>query len=222
MRSRLDFFIAFLVYVFLILFGMLFMHILHMINTSSDHAGITVLEDKEILHKTAMLENEQHMIMFSDGNWLNCSNAEKSKALETLVDLEVIFLGIPYDINLLAEELDADIIAHYDHKNKVLHFNSAAINQKTSRELLAAVCHEIYNAYQIALIQMYQTCDPTYRNLRLLDDARAYAEDALKYSKNDSSDSAGFNIPRLETDAILYAKSSADYYMNYFLGEYDD
>ena len=177
-----------------------------------------VQEDKDKAHEEAIMSNEDQVRCFSDGSWSTLSNDDKLAAVQTIVDLEIIYLGIPHEIPVVVMELSPNTYAEYSSKERAIHINKGFIESEESPYVvLSVICHEIYHAYQFAQVYLYDSTNEVFQGLRIFDEARGYKYELTGFFKDSEGASWWeYKSQTMETNADKYGISSANFYTDYF------
>lgn len=173
-------------------------------------------EERAILHRQAVEENSSVLRRFSDGSWSDLSKDEKIAALQTVVNLEVLYLGIPFDIPVLEAEMKSERWAEYSNGEKAIHVNGSYLDgNPDSFWAMVMICHEVYHAYQFQQVSLLDSTDESFRSLKLFDEAKKYREELQNFfgADEDYSDWWAYKSQAMESLADRYA---ADRVSNYF------
>ena len=174
--------------------------------------------DKDTAYEEAIMSNEEQVRRFSDGSWTELSDEEKVAAMHTIVDIEVIYLGLPHEVPIIVKDLPHDTYAQYSSKERTIHINEILMDEETSPYMvLSVICHEIYHAYQFAQVYLYDSTNEMFQGLRIFDEAREYKYELTGFFKNSEGASWWeYKSQTMEMNADKYGYSSANFYMEYF------
>lgn len=174
-------------------------------------------EERAIRHREAVEENSSVLRSYSDGSWSNLGKEDKIAALQTVVDLEVLYLGIPFDIPVLETEMKKERWAEYSNGEKAIHVNGSYLEgEPDSFWAMVMICHEVYHAYQFQQVYLYDSADESYKSLKIFDESKKYKEELQNFfgADEDYSDWWAYKSQTMETMADRYAADQVSYYFD--------
>ena len=85
--------------------------------------------------------------------------------LQAVANIECRYLGISHELNVVAKDMEQDtILGSYSDRTHTISVSVKSLMYDNPYELVDTICHE---AYQHCLVDMYNTCDEQYRDLKL-------------------------------------------------------
>lgn len=165
--------------------------------------------------KYTLRANIDEVCKLEKGTWKTMSEEEKLKVLQTVVHIEFNYLGLPDSITLetssLTNHLSARSLAAYSDRRYQILINEQYINSASSDDLLHAICHESYHAYEHRLVGLYNNSTKKERQLLCLYKAREYELEINNYITADK-DLDNYFKQSIEVDANTYADYAVEEY----------
>lgn len=144
--------------------------------------------------------------------WSNLSVAEKTDVLLVIKNIEINYLGIPHDVNIIVKDLDDNLWGTYDHTEHAITIDEEHVRTDKAKECLHTICHEMYHVYQHNQIEAYNTVDKKYQHMLMFSSARVYEEEFRNYISSEE-DLEGYMEQKSEIYADQYADNAIkDYY----------
>ena len=112
--------------------------------------------------------NIDTLVKLSDDSWDSMSAEDKLNVLQVVLNIEVEYLGIPYELMLAASEMpssEAALLAQYTHSDHAILINLDYLETLTSYECVEGACHEAFHCLQHCAVEAYQDMDDNYKGL---------------------------------------------------------
>lgn len=149
---------------------------------------------------------------FDESIWSGLSAEDKLDALQVAANIEVVRLALPHELNVRLEaRLSEHTVASYNDNTHIISINVNSFNSKAARELLDAVAHEAYHAYERRLIDLYDSTDDNYKDLPIFGKVKRYKDEFSHYIDGEK-DIYGYFFQICEVNARNYAKESVEIY----------
>ena len=159
----------------------------------------------------SLIAHADTIAMLRQDIWDEISPKEQMNILQTVVNIETGYLGLPYEIHVAACSLGETILGEYDHTNRRILVNAEYLDQYTSLVYLDAILHEMRHAYQYACQDLYMQTDSSFKELPLFQDTVRCMEEMENYqTPEDGRDD--YYTQFCESDARSYAESAIDKY----------
>lgn len=142
-------------------------------------------------------------------NWENLSTSQRLTALQVLANVEANYHGLDFELNVIAENLDENILGLYNHNIHTISIDSEYLAECSSDDAIRTICHEGYHAYERCLVSMYQSIDPRYKDLIMFYDIPYYEANFNNYIDGDEN-FFGYYIQSIEIDARNYAEIAVE------------
>lgn len=143
--------------------------------------------------------------------WAEMSPKEQMDILQTIVNIEIGDLGIPYEISVVMSSLDEETLGCYTHDDRRIQVNAAYLHDKTSRVYLEAILHEVRHAYQHVCWDLYMQTDEQFKGLLLFQDTLQYIESLENYQTSENG-WENYYSQFCEEDAREYAENTINKY----------
>lgn len=182
----------------------------------------SVEAEKPTIENSWTIKNNMNVMPnLLDENWIKLNSQKKLETLQTVANIEANYLGISHELNVVASTVEEEVIACYiDDEHKVA-INIDYLSKDSAEEMLNAICHECYHAYQHRILDAYNTLDDDYKSLLAFYDVSFYEEEFNNYSSGEN-DFFEYYFQHCEQTAREYAKNSTkEYYdvINKYLSE---
>lgn len=142
------------------------------------------------------------------------SREEKLDVLRNICRVEFTALGVDHGFSVECKELNDNYLAQYSESNYAITINEKNIDRYTSFDLLRAMCHECYHAYQHNLLRgddsLGQYTDDEYKEMIAL-----YTEELSHYYFPEM-DLEKYKAQRFERDADAYADIVCVKYLRFY------
>ena len=160
-------------------------------------------------------ENMEMMLKLQGDEWTTLSPRERLNVLQSAVNVETVYFGLPHEINVEVVNKENIDQASYSDATHTIYISVDDIESGTSSELLEACCREVYHGYQYRIVETYLNEDKTTRKLRCFNNAAEYAKE-FECFVYDTGSICEYYGPRCEKDAQEYAESAVSYYAHLF------
>ena len=161
--------------------------------------------------------NMDTLILLKEDSWPSLPEAEKVRVLQTVADIQVTTLGVPFSVTVVADHDDvvpALALACYIDEDHSVYMKEDHLTNYSAKECVDSIAHEVYHAYQHAMLEAYDSLDPAYQNLLLFDPLRYYQAELDQYigaeDINNSDDYHEYKGQLLETHARNYASIATE------------
>lgn len=159
--------------------------------------------------------NRDILVKLNDRYYYEIDFQEKVDALQTLVDIEMIYLGCG-PVQLVAEDMEKEILAgYYSSSGGYIAINADIVEQDVELAI-SVLLHESYHVYQIECVEAFYSMElpADYSDLKMFRDVATWNYEGTHYY-------SGRDAESLE-DYYLYAEQqleiSADEYSNQRIG----
>lgn len=154
--------------------------------------------------------------------WDTLSYDERLRTIENVKNIELYYLGVPYEIDLVIRDLDGTTRGEYCNALKIISIDEDHFNISSVKEIVQTVCHECRHAYQYACIEVYNNTDENYKELNMFDNSKKLMASSLNYieynSEEDNFDE--YSTQLVEADAFSYASQATEEYYSKLIPEY--
>lgn len=122
------------------------------VNRSSGE-GVTIAKNIEVV---SLLEEKE---------WSALSTPAKLNVLQTVVNIETYYLGLPHELNVITGPLPENTMACYKDRTHVITINIDHLEVDQAHDILDSLCHEARHAYQHRLCDVYDSISEEQREL---------------------------------------------------------
>ena len=145
--------------------------------------------------------------------WKKLDDKEKLSLLQYIADIQCVKLGIP-NVSVTISDLDNRLYGLYSQQDHVVYINESVLEEDlTVKERITSVIHEVYHAYQHAVIEVYEKADAPTKKLALFKDAVQYKKEFEHYANGLEDNLDIYVNQKCEEDAREYADKEANEYM---------
>lgn len=156
--------------------------------------------------------NIENVVKFEESKWNDLSSKEKIDALQVIANIEMRYLGLPHELNVIARKLEESTIASYNDDEHIIMVNIDYLDGSSAEEMLDSLCHEAYHAYQHRLVDVYDDIDYEYKNLLTFSNVSIYKQEFSDYIDGDDN-VLGYYFQSCESTARAYAREAViEYY----------
>lgn len=156
-------------------------------------------------------ENQEMVLKLIPSTWQKLSTHEKIDVLQTVCNIEAHYLGINDFITVQGDNLSSSTLGDYIDRSRLIRINLDHIENAPAERVLSTLLHEMHHAYEYRLVEVYNSIDSEYRNLRLFRDTTYYAKEVDHYI-DPRKNYHGYMSQRLELDSETYAKLGVQEY----------
>lgn len=159
------------------------------------------------------------LLVFSDGTWKQLTNIEKLGILQTVTNIEAVYLGIPYELTVGAAALKDNVVGGYNDSTHSVLVDLDSLENDSAYELLDTILHEARHAYQHSLISLYHAV-PEYKQLLVFKEVQQYDAEFSNYTHGSSDETFDdYYYQACEEDARSYADERSWLYW-YYIEDY--
>lgn len=115
--------------------------------------GVTIAKNIEVV---SLLEEKE---------WSALSTPAKLNVLQTVVNIETYYLGLPHELNVITGPLPENTMACYNDRTHVITINIDHLEVDQAHDILDSLCHEARHAYQHRLCDVYDSISEEQREL---------------------------------------------------------
>lgn len=156
--------------------------------------------------------NIDTVLLLQEEEWSTLTTQEKLDTLQTIVNIEAHYLGLPNELNVGAANLDEGTLACYDDSTYTISIDINHLETDPVYDVLDSCCHEAYHSYQHRLVDAYNASDEQLRELRLFKSAAQYSQEFDDYADGENGYYT-YYFQDCEMDARNYAEDAVeDYY----------
>lgn len=167
-----------------------------------------------VSQEATIANNIDCLSRLDNSEWFSLTFEEKLDVLQTIVNIECRYLGLPHELNVVATDMERDtILGNYSDRSHTISVSVKSLMYDAPCEVVDTVCHEAYHAYQHCLVDMYNSCDDQYRDLKVYRRVKKYEVEFGDYITG-TEDFCGYYEQACEEDAREYAASAVEDYYN--------
>lgn len=155
---------------------------------------------------------------FKEEIWCKLPIGKKTDTLQTAANIERNNIRLPHELRVLFDFLPDNVIACYRHNTRSITVNIKHLITMEGSQLLEAICHEAYHAYQHNLCEVLDKVDDEYGCLQLFNSVHEYRKEFSQYTSG-SENMAEYYYQQCEIDSRSYAAARKEAYfetMKYF------
>lgn len=138
--------------------------------------------------------------------WMSLSEMEKLRIFQILVDYETAYLGVSPIKCVLAEMDNSFTAASYLISERIIKVNIGFIKTASNEDIISALTHEVYHAYEYALILLYLDADENNRRLHIFNHVDEYINEFQDYHSEDEE----YYDQYCEKDSRAYSNAAVD------------
>lgn len=170
-----------------------------------EEAGVSVSSDREEILLDTMGGDEALIELLHQDRWEMLSHQVRLAALQQVANAECDYLGIPYRLSVSAAEMERNSVrGYYTHENHSICLNRVLVDTMSAEENLSTLLHEVYHAFEYAVVEVYEETDASFQNLRLFESAWAYSREFDNYI-NGAEDFDAYINQLVERDSKSYS-----------------
>lgn len=190
--------------------AMIFIGVRVLFGFSIFRSTVAATASKELNEQT-IESNIDAILLLQERLWKKLSAQERVTVLQTVANIECRYLGIPHELNVGVENLGENTLGHYVMETHEIVINLDHLMNDDASKVLESVCHEVAHGYQYCLVSVLENSPEETKNLRLLKDAKNYAEEFSNYKAGDC-DYYDYYYQKCEIDAREYAEEAVTEY----------
>lgn len=162
--------------------------------------------------EVTIAKNIEVVSQLEEEKWNTLSTLEKLNTLQIVANIEAYYLGLPHELNVIAEPLSENTLACYDDRTYVITINIDHLEVDSAHDILDSLCHEARHAYQHRLCDVYDSVSDEQKELLIFYNVQMYKQEFSSYVDG-KEDALGYYFQWCESDARSYARESViDYY----------
>ena len=148
--------------------------------------------------------------------WENLSLQQRLDVMQSVVNYETEYLGLPYQITTAAAKLSENECANYDDNRKLITFSEEHLMEREPIEMVDTACHEMYHSYAHRLMEAYDTLPEEYQDLLIVRNGYTYKYESANYVSGREDDKYDeYYSQQFEEDARLYGEFRSYEYLQY-------
>ncbi len=146
--------------------------------------------------------------------WETLNPQERTSVLQQVADTECDYLGIPYQLSVSVADLERKSVrGYYTHEGHLICLNRVLLETMSAEENLSTLLHEIYHAFEYAVVEVYEQTDTSFQKLRLFENAWVYSREFDNYV-NGAENFVAYINQRVEQDSNAYSDQRLRDYMD--------
>jgi len=151
--------------------------------------------------------DEELIRQLCQSRWEKLGEDQRLAVLQQVADAECAYLGIPESLCICTKDLEHhSLYGYYVHGNQVVCINRHLLDSAPADRVLSVLLHEIYHAFEHAVVEVYDRTDPAYQNLQLFEKTRIYSGEFDNYISGTENYDA-YSAQAVEKDSNLYSDS---------------
>ena len=163
---------------------------------------------------TLVSNNMDTIELLRADDWYQFTPEKRLMVAQTIVNLEVAYLGLPSAIPVGTASLEENTLAHHVSEKNIIEININKLDSMTAFRFCKTICHEVYHSYQDCQIRARNQVEEGLSGLAMFRDAEIYEFEQYNYIDGDD-DMIGYENQRLEKDADDWGEKRAYYYLYY-------
>jgi hypothetical protein len=174
-------------------------------NTLCLPANTFALQDRQ---EYTIEQNRETLLLFRQSKWNTLDLSQKLAALQTIANIEQQYLQLPHSLHVGTRDLAVNVIGQYNDTGQYIQLDTDRLLYSSSYELLEAVSHEAFHAYEYRLISKYSGENTGYEDFQWFadpDTEKARVEQYKEEFENYAYDGLEYSKQFCESDARDYA-----------------
>lgn len=174
-------------------------------------------DETRLLSQYTYSAYKDELIKFKSETWDSLYKTEKVKLLQLLINVEANSVGLDHRIKLNTDNLERTSISSgtvgkyvYSPSEEII-IDNQFIDEEESYYIIEVVCHEVYHAFQMKLVELYERAPENLQRLMVFENVQSYYIDLRNYTSKSKEYEEYYNMA-LEKDARKYAEKRAGYY----------
>lgn len=163
--------------------------------------------------KVTIADNIDVVANLREEVWSTLSIQERLDTLQVVVNIESSYLGLPHELTVGAEPMEENTIAFYRDAAHQIRINIEYLESMPAYEMLDAVCHEAYHAYQYRLCDAWESVGSDYKNLMAFSNVPDYMDNFANYIDGEDNFDEYYVLTCEETARQYAASAVKDYYL---------
>ena len=157
--------------------------------------------------------NMKTILLLQEEKWESLSAQNRLDVLQVVANIECHYNGLPNEINVGVASLGEYTLGAYDDNTHTVFINIDHLKNDTAHSVLDTLLHEVYHSVEYRMLDVYETTNPNFRNLRIFGNSRYYSDEFRDYKTGSNSTYDEYFEQYSEADSRAYAKEGVqDYY----------
>lgn len=161
--------------------------------------------------KVTIADNIDTVANLREDVWKGLTLQERLDTLQVVANIECSYLGLPHGLTVGAEPMADHTIAFYRDDAQQIRINIECLENQPASEMLNAVCHEAYHAYQHRLCDAWMSVGNDYKNLMAFSKVPEYMDNFENYVEGKEDFDAYYALA-CEQTARQYAGNAVKHY----------
>lgn len=157
-------------------------------------------------------ENMETICLLDDEAWQELSLQVRVDVLQTIADVEQRRLGVPYRFQVVALQMDEDMLGGYDATHGKIVINEDFLGSCTGFDAVETIAHEAHHGYERCQVALYEQLDEETRQLKMFDRIRLYRDEFASYASGSTGDFSEYWFQACESDCRDYAEDAVSWY----------
>ena len=150
-----------------------------------------------------------------EDRWAELGADVRLECLKSVAGVLAGELGIEA-VRLCAEELETGVLGRYSPKERRVTINLLYLREESAETMLHTLAHEVYHAYQHALVLCYSDLDEAQQTLALFQPVRQYQQEFAAYVSG-AENMMAYAEQQCEKDCDAYAEKVVQLYSLFLL-----
>lgn len=143
--------------------------------------------------------------------WCTLSVDERLDVLSVFKDIESRRLGINHEIILAADNIEVNTLGSYYYTDKRIVISLDHLKNSGSRSVLHTLFHEIFHAYTIKQVLLYESISDEFKDMAMFEDIRKYCDEYANYIDG-TVDYSGYEEQLCEIASNEFAEERVSFY----------
>lgn len=161
--------------------------------------------------KVTIADNIDTVANLCEDVWKELTLQERLDTLQVIANIECSNLGLPHGLTVGTEPMADNTIAFYRDDAQQIRINIECLENEPASEMLNAVCHEGYHAYQYRLCDAWISVGNDYKNLMAFSKVPEYMDNFENYVEGKDDFDAYYALT-CEQTARQYAVTAVEHY----------
>lgn len=155
--------------------------------------------------------NIEVVALLHEDNWKTLSLQEKLDVLGVCKNIEMNYLGITQEIELIAEDLEEGTLGTYKSNDNTIAIDIEHLKNDEPKLVLTSLTHECKHVYDMACVDLFNSIDDDAKKLRLFKNIAKFDEEFSNYIDGDE-DELGYYFQMVEVSARQYSEQAVEEY----------
>lgn len=149
-----------------------------------------------------------------ESTWSNLSTQEKLKVLQDILNCELNFWGLEFDVEVVTEELSRNTLGCYCNKEKKITIDKSHLENSDPDQVLKTLLHESYHVWEYELVRLYIDSSVEQRKMRIFRNCEEYFYEMMNYQDggNNYEEYMLYSCQCMERDSRAYASENVKIY----------